>query len=164
MPQGRIPFPDWADIALLDVDATDANMNQTMRERYKTAGSDDEGREEDPTYRIPAAIEHDRSELIRMTRQGNIPDGALGLVVHMREMRRGDGTTSWVKADGSLIFLHGRLIQTLARRTKEPIEVFDGKQKPKLYCTEIHPVQSSLGGRGPNLRLMLFTDRPRGRV
>lgn len=164
MPLGRIPFPDWADIALLDVEATDANMNPIMREPYKVPSSEDEGREEKDAIRIPAAIESDRSELIRMTRHGNVPDGALGLVVHMREMRRGDGTNSWVNADGSLIFLHGRLIQTLARGTLEKIEVFDGNPKPKLYCTEIRPLLSSLGRRGPNLQLMLFTDRPKGRV
>ncbi len=164
MPLGRIPFPDWADLAPLDVDATDDNMNQVMRERYHVATADDDGREESDTIRIPAAIEHDRSEMIRMTNSGNLPDGALGLLVHMREMRRGDGTTSWVNADGSLIFLHARLVQTLARGTLEKIEVFNGNPKPKLYCTEIHPVQSSLGRRGPNLRLMLFSERPKGRV
>jgi hypothetical protein len=163
MPQGRIPFKDVAEIAVLDVVATDANMNPLMREPFKTPGSDDEGREEDPVFPVPCGPEYDRSELQRMTRQGNVPDGAIGLMVHMRDMRRGDGTTSYVKADGSLIFLNGRLVRTLDK-TGVVIETFDGNPKPKVYCTEIHPLQSSLGRRGPNLHLLLFTERPTGLV
>jgi hypothetical protein len=163
MPLGKIPFPDWADIKPLDVEATDDNVNPITRERIKTPGSTD-GSQYKATVRIPALLEHDRSELVNLAPQSAIPEGARGLVVHMREMRRGDGTNSWVNPDGTLIFLRGKLIQTLERKTLDPIEVFNGNPLPEMYCFDIVPTQSSLGGRGPNMRVMLFRDRPPGRM
>jgi hypothetical protein len=163
MPEGRIPFKDAADLAVLDTSATEPNYNPIMRERLKDPASDDDGREETVYTDVRCGLEHDRSELQRMSRSSNIPDGALGLFVHMRDMRRGDGTTSYVRADGSLIFLNARLIRTVARGGNV-VETFDGNPKPQMYCIEIRPLQSSLGRGGPNLQLMLFADRPKGRA
>lgn len=163
MPQGRIPFKDSADLAVLNVLATAGNYNPIMRERLKDPASDDDGREETVYTGVRCGLEHDRSEMQRMIRSGNIPDGALGLMVHMRDMRRGNGTISYVRADGSLIFLNARLIRTVARGGNV-VETFDGNPKPQMYCIEIRPLQSSLGRRGPNLQLMVFADRQKGRA
>jgi hypothetical protein len=164
MPRGKLIYPMSAEIARLDTATMDANARyhdgwrEPEKEDLSGDGIGEEQRDEFDTITIRGQIEHDREELQRMTRGGDIPDSAIGIVVHMRDMEKGDGTTSYVNADGTLIFRkNDRLVRILDRRGT----VVNSFPDAPMFCTHVQRAQADIG-RTSNLAILVFADRPKG--
>jgi hypothetical protein len=158
--RGRLIFPMFVTVAPLDTAATEAADGYD--DDYKTVNlvdNDGDGigetkRTEGTEYEFKAQIENDMEELQRMTRTGDLPNSAVGLIVHLRDMTRGGYITTArplgvKKAD--------RLVMQKDRK-RAVVKTYDD---PKLYCTHAKHLDGYLGRRA-NLALFVFGDRPAG--
>jgi hypothetical protein len=138
---------------------TQSRYDDIWRETIKT-DTDDDGvgdtyREEKATITIPVQAERDRDELQRLTRGGDVPDGAIGLVVHMRHMEQ----NGYVNSDGDLAITKMDRLDKLVDKRGTTVDKFT---TPQLFCHHVHRLQADIG-RTSNLALLLFSDiRPVG--
>jgi len=158
--RGRLIFPMLVTVAPLDTVATEAAGGyDSDYHTPKLVDGDADGKGEIATvygaeFSFKAQIENDMEELQRMTASGDLPNAAVGLVVHLRDMARlGLVTTprplGVKKAD--------RLVKQ-QDRTGAVVKTYDA---PLLYCTHARHLDGYIGRR-PNLALFVFGDRPQG--
>ena len=88
-----------------------------------------------------------------MARGGDIPDSAIGLVVHMRDFER----EGLVNADGSLVIRKNDRLQRILDKRGNPVNTFD----PNLICIHAKRTQADIGSTSNNA-LLIFGDRPQG--
>jgi len=120
-------------------------------------GVGEDTRKELATIVVPAQVERDREELQRLTASGDVPDSAVGLVVHLRQMER----EGLVDANGELaIHKNDRLVK-IADRQGNTVNDFSRVQ---LYCTEVRRLSADVGSTSNCALLMFAEQRAKGRV
>lgn len=159
MPRGKIPFPRWAEIGQLDTEAmgTVGRYHKGWRETIKVDTDGDgrgEAQREERMYTIRCQVEFDRTELQKMTRSGDVPSSAVGVIPHMKWME----ANGLVNLDGSLVITPNARLYRILNGKGDPIETYG---ESKLYCQEVTPLDSI--GKHNNLRLLMFGERPSGR-
>lgn len=167
--RGRLIFKMTAVVARLDTAATataggfDDVLQEVTFEDTNGDGIGEPLRKEDgPDYTtFPAQVETDRDEMQRMAGSGDVPDSAIALVVHMRDMER-LGLTDATRPGGIAIQKGDRLVRILDRRGVA-VREFAGPDKGGLYCTHVKPLDAWLGSRA-NLTYLAFSERPQGMV
>lgn len=163
MPRGRLIYPMLATIARLDTVANEAagNYDDDFREPIKrdsnADGLGEEQREEQAEIQIKAQIETDRGELQRLAGIGDVPDSAIGLVVHLREL---EAASLFDTTTGELaIHKNDRLVKIDDKRGRR-VRTFD---RVPVFCYHARLLDGWIG-RTANLALLLFSERPAGYV
>jgi hypothetical protein len=131
--------PDYRTVRLVDGDGD---------------GIGETARKDGDEFSFKAQIENDMEELQRLIKSGDLPNSAVGLVVHLRDMDRAGLITAArplgvKKAD--------RLVKQ-KDRTGAVVKTYDA---PLMYCTHARHLDGYIGRR-PNLALFVFGDRPQG--
>ena len=159
--RGRLIFPLTVRIARLDTegDATAGYYDDDFREPIKVdedgSGIGREKRVELPEIRIRAQVERDRDELQRMTAGGDVPDSAIGLVVHVADLERAGLVDPLT---GRIAIRKGDRIVQLIDSAGRPAVTFD---LVPIYITHVNRLDGWLGGYS-NLILLVAGERPSG--
>lgn len=168
--RGRLIFPMTAVVAKLDTAATSAagGYDPILRE-VVLVDTNGDGIGEPlrkemgaPTYtRFPAQVENDKDEMQRMTGAGDIPDNAVVLVVHLRDMERLSllDTTK----PGSVTIQKGDRLVSLVDKLGNVVRSFKDAPGGGYFCTHVRLADGWIGRRA-NLTYIAFAERARGVV
>lgn len=161
MSRGRLIRPLVATIAPLDTVAIEAagDYDDDFNEVVKKDNVGDDGigetqRKEGTAFTLKVQQESDLQEMQRITGTGDIPDTAVGLVAHMKELE----TKGMVAADGRVTPKRGDRLVKLATKMGVDVMTFD---RTPVYATHVKRIDGWLGHKS-NLLFMQFDDREQG--
>lgn len=164
--RGRLIFPMTAVVATLDTEATEAagGYDDVMQEVVYT-DTDDDGigetlRQEDgPDYTtFPAQVENDKDEMQRMVASGDVPDSAVVLIVHHKDMAR-LGMLDPSRPGGITLQKGDRLVSLSDRGGL--VRTFPDEAHGGYFCTHVKLADGFVGHRA-NLTYLAFSERPQG--
>jgi hypothetical protein len=152
-----------ATIARLDTDATDtaAGYDPVMREVILADGDGDgigESLRQETEVLIPVQVENDRDEQQRMMGSGDVPQSAVVLIVHLRDMER-LGLRDSSRPGGIVLKKGDRLVRIQDKAGT--VRDFPVAAKGGYYCTHVRLADGFVGGRA-NLSYLSFAERPQG--
>lgn len=161
MARGRLIRPLVATIAPLDTAAIEAagDFDDDFREVVKedNVGADGIGetqRKEGATFTLKVQVESDLQEIQRITGTGDIPDSAVALVAHMKELE----AKGMVAADGRVTVKRGDRLVKLVDKFGTTVTTYD---RVPIYATHVKRIDGWLGHKS-NLLFLQFDDREQG--
>lgn len=158
--RGRLIFPMFVTVAPLDTEATEAadgyddDYNTTTLVDNDGDGKGETARVEGTPFEFKAQIENDMEEMQRMTKTGDLPNSAVGLVVHLRDMN----LAGLITTTRPLGVKKGDRLTVQKDRKKNIVKTYDN---PMMYCTHAKHLDAYLG-RQANMAILIFGERPRG--
>ncbi|MCP4573349.1 MAG: hypothetical protein GY838_13420 [bacterium] len=158
--RGRLIFPMFVTVAPLDTEATETAAGYD--DDYRTVTLDDTNgdgkgetkRVEGTPFEFKAQMENDMEEMQRMTKTGDLPNSAVGLVVHLRDMNR----LGLITTSRPLGVKKGDRLTVQKNRKKAVVKTYDD---PELFCTHAKHLDAYIG-RQANMAILVFGERPKG--